>query len=81
MNKKLLLTLFTLVFSNMTFAQNTALKIATFNVSMEALNYVEAKRGEPVNVSTKTLATALASQHQQIKNIATRVEVGFVVEI
>ena len=70
MNKKLLLTLFTLVFSNMTFAQNTALKIATFNVSMEALNYVEAKRGEPVNVSTKTLATALASQHQQIKNIA-----------
>ena len=70
MNNKLLLTLFTLVFSNMTIAQDISLKIATFNVSMEALNYVEAKRGEPVNVSTKTLATALASQHQQIKNIA-----------
>jgi len=50
--------------------QATTLKIATFNVSMEALNYTEHKRGAPVNVSTKTLANALANDHQQIKNIA-----------
>ncbi len=50
--------------------QATTLKIATFNVSMEALNYTEHKRGTPVNVSTKTLANALADDHQQIKNIA-----------
>lgn len=54
----------------MTNAQATTLKIATFNVSMEALNYGEHKRGEPVNVSTKTLANAIANDHQQIKNIA-----------
>jgi len=54
----------------MTNVQATTLKIATFNVSMEALNYVEHKRGEPVNVSTKTLANAIANDHQQIKNIA-----------
>lgn len=54
----------------MTSVQATTLKVATFNVSMEALNYSEHKRGEPVNVSTKTLANALASDHQQIKNIA-----------
>ena len=54
----------------MSSVQATTLKVATFNVSMEALNYSEHKRGEPVNVSTKTLANALASDHQQIKNIA-----------
>lgn len=54
----------------MTNVQATTLKIATFNVSMEALNYVEYKRGETPNVSTKTLANALKSDHQQIKNIA-----------
>ncbi|KGJ95068.1 Endonuclease/exonuclease/phosphatase [Colwellia psychrerythraea] len=50
--------------------QATTLRIATFNVSMEALNYSEHKRGEAANVSTNTLANALASDHQQIKNIA-----------
>lgn len=55
---------------NMTNVQATTLKVATFNVSMEALNYSEHKRGETANVSTKTLADALASDHQQIKNIA-----------
>lgn len=54
----------------MSSVQATTLKVATFNVSMEALNYSEHKHGEPVNVSTKTLANALASDHQQIKNIA-----------
>ncbi|WP_019027582.1 endonuclease/exonuclease/phosphatase family protein [Colwellia piezophila] len=54
----------------MTNVQATTLKIATFNVSMEALNYSEHKRGETANVSTNTLANALSSDHQQIKNIA-----------
>jgi len=54
----------------MTNVQATTLKIATFNVSMEALNYTEHKSDTPVNVSTKTLANALASDHQQIRNIA-----------
>lgn len=69
-NKKLFFTLLTWVFSTMATAQETTLKIATFNVSMEALNYIEHKRGTPVNVSEKTLSEALASGHQQIKNIA-----------
>ncbi len=54
----------------MTNVQATTLKVATFNVSMEALNYVEHKRGTPVNVSTDTLTKALSGDHQQIKNIA-----------
>jgi endonuclease/exonuclease/phosphatase family metal-dependent hydrolase len=58
------------VLPTMTIAQETTLKIATFNVSMEALNYVAHKRGESPNVSGKTLSGALASDHQQIKNIA-----------
>lgn len=69
--KKLLI--FALLFcgiSPMTYVHATTLKIATFNVSMEALNYSEHQRGEPANVSSKTLADALASDHQQIKNIA-----------
>ncbi|WP_448555392.1 endonuclease/exonuclease/phosphatase family protein [Thalassotalea montiporae] len=46
------------------------IKIATFNVSMEALNYLP--RGERGQVTPKgsELTAALASQHQQIKNIA-----------
>jgi len=35
---------------NMTNVQATTLKVATFNVSMEALNYSEHKRGETANV-------------------------------
>lgn len=54
----------------MTNVQATTLKVATFNVSMEALNYGEHKHDAPVNVSTKTLANAIANDHQQIKNIA-----------
>ena len=70
MKKTLFIPLLALVFSNMTIAHETSLKIATFNVSMEALNYIDRKRGEPLNVSGKTLSKALASDHQQIKNIA-----------
>ncbi|REL26844.1 endonuclease/exonuclease/phosphatase family protein [Thalassotalea euphylliae] len=46
------------------------IKIATFNVSMEALNYLpKGERGQVVP-SGNELTTALNSQHQQIKNIA-----------
>ena len=34
---------------------------------MEALNYIEHKKGDPLNVADKTLSEALASDHQQIK--------------
>ncbi|PKI16748.1 endonuclease/exonuclease/phosphatase family protein [Colwellia sp. 12G3] len=70
MNKYSIIALLAWMFSTMTIAQDTTLKVATFNVSMEALNYVEHKRGESPNVSGKTLSQALASDHQQIKNIA-----------
>ena len=45
-------------------------RIATFNVSMEALNYVEHTQGQQPKVNGKELTTALSSDHQQIKNIA-----------
>ena len=70
MKKYSIIALFAWVFPTMTIAQETTLKIATFNVSMEALNYVAHKRGEAPNISGKTLTKALASDHQQIKNIA-----------
>ena len=70
MKKLLIFALLFCGFFGMTSVQATTLKIATFNVSMEALNYSDHKRGEPAHVSTKTLAEALASDHQQIRNIA-----------
>jgi endonuclease/exonuclease/phosphatase family metal-dependent hydrolase len=70
MKKYSIIALLIWVFPHMTIAQDTTLKIATFNVSMEALNYVEHKRGESPNVSGEILSNALASDHQQIKNIA-----------
>jgi len=51
----------------MSTTQATQLKVATFNVSMEALNY---KSLEANHVSSKSLQIALESGHQQIKNIA-----------
>ena len=70
MKKYSIIALLIWVFPHMTIAQDTPLKIATFNVSMEALNYVEHKRGESPNVSEETLKKALKSDHQQIRNIA-----------
>jgi len=70
MKKYSIIALLAWVFPTMTIAQETTLKIATFNVSMEALNYVAHERGEAPKVSGKTLTKALASDHQQIKNIA-----------
>jgi len=70
MKKHSIIALFSLVLPYMSIAQATTLKIATFNVSMEALNYIDHKRGELLNVSENTLLNALQSDHQQIKNIA-----------
>ena len=70
MKKYSIIALLTWVFPYMTMAQETILKIATFNVSMEALNYIEHNEAGPLNVADKTLSEALASDHQQIKNIA-----------
>jgi len=46
------------------------LRIATFNVSMEALNYVPYQRGVEPNVTGTELKQALSNNSQQIKNIA-----------
>ena len=46
------------------------LRFATFNVSMEALNYVPYVRGKEAHVTGNELTKALQSGRQQIKNIA-----------
>ncbi len=76
MKKYSFITLLALSFSNFIMAQPTQLKVATFNVSMEALNYVSHKRGEMPDVSGQTLKAALKSGHQQIKNIAEIIQRG-----
>jgi hypothetical protein len=50
--------------------QANSLRVATFNVSMEALNYVPYERGVTPKLTGAELASALANQHQQIRNIA-----------
>lgn len=47
-----------------------SLRIATFNVSMEALNYLPYRKDRQYAPSGDELSNALASDHQQIKNIA-----------
>ena len=49
---------------------SSSLRIATFNVSMEALNYLPSELGKERKPTGKELATALANDNQQIKNIA-----------
>ncbi len=46
------------------------LRVATFNVSMEALNYVPYSRADDAKITGKELEIALAQNHQQIRNIA-----------
>lgn len=58
------------MFSTISIAQEATFKIATFNVSMEALNYIDYKHDNSLKVSRKILSKALANGHQQIKNIA-----------
>lgn len=70
MKKYSIIAILAWVLPTMTIAQETALKVATFNVSMEALNYIEQKRSKSPSVTGKILSQALANDHQQIKNIA-----------
>jgi len=49
---------------------NPSLRVATFNVSMEALNYAKRIEGKPTKLIGNELINALKSDHQQIKNIA-----------
>jgi len=60
----------TIALTYMSSAQATQLKVATFNVSMEALNYQSDENQEVNVVSNKSLPQALESNHQQIRNIA-----------
>ena len=54
----------------MAFETPTKLRLATFNVSMEALNYVNRSSGNTSSVSGAELAQALQQNSLQIKNIA-----------
>lgn len=68
-----LLTQLLLLMTLPTIAKDTGkhmLRIATFNVSMEALNYVKREKGQTPSVDGSELLSALKSNHQQIKNIA-----------
>ena len=70
MKKSLLHITMTLALTYMSTAQADQLKIATFNVSMEALNYQSQENRETSKVTNKALQIALDTNHQQIKNIA-----------
>jgi len=72
-NAKLLVSIFfSLIMSSkgMTIEAPTTLRVATFNVSMEALNYAENIDMYTPNINNNELSHALKSNNQQIKNIA-----------
>ncbi|WP_448547277.1 endonuclease/exonuclease/phosphatase family protein [Thalassotalea fusca] len=70
MNKIKLAVATALFMTQVNASEVNTIRVATFNVSMEALNYVERKKGEQPKVTGNELSHALANQHQQIKNIA-----------
>jgi endonuclease/exonuclease/phosphatase family metal-dependent hydrolase len=70
MKKSILHISLTLALTYMSTTQASQLKIATFNVSMEALNYQPQESREVPNVTSKALQIALDNNHQQIRNIA-----------
>lgn len=60
-----------LALPTLTIAQTSeSLRVATFNVSMEALNYLPYNKNNPQKPTGNELLNALKSQHPQIKNIA-----------
>jgi hypothetical protein len=61
---------FVLSSKGMTIETPTNLRVATFNVSMEALNYAEKTKLNSEHIDSNELTHALQSKHQQIKNIA-----------
>ena len=70
MKKSLLHLTMTLALTYMSTTQAEQLKIATFNVSMEALNYQPQGNRDMSTVTNKALQIALDNNHQQIRNIA-----------
>jgi predicted extracellular nuclease len=70
--KLLIAIFFSLIILNngMAIEMPTKLRVATFNVSMEALNYAEEIKGHTPHISGSELTHALQNDHQQIKNIA-----------
>lgn len=70
--KRLTFIFFSLIMTStgMTTEAPTRLRVATFNVSMEALNYVDKSKSDPVNINRNELTYALQNNNQQIKNIA-----------
>ncbi|NQZ82220.1 MAG: endonuclease/exonuclease/phosphatase family protein [Colwellia sp.] len=58
------------VMAKETIPAHPQLRVATFNVSMEALNYLPYVRGKAPNVKGNELSLALNENNQQIKNIA-----------
>jgi len=71
MKKYFLHLTMTLTLTYMSTTQAEQLRVATFNVSMEALNYQPHNKGrEKANVNKNTLKTAIDSNHPQIRNIA-----------
>ena len=70
MKKSILHISLTLALTYMSTTQASQLKVATFNVSMEALNYQPQENREMSNVTSKALQVALDNNHQQIRNIA-----------
>ena len=70
MKKSLLHLTMTMALTYMSTTQAEQLKIATFNVSMEALNYQPQGNRDMSTVTNKALQIALDNNHQQIRNIA-----------
>ncbi|WP_076417893.1 endonuclease/exonuclease/phosphatase family protein [Colwellia sp. UCD-KL20] len=70
----LLLAILPLLIIGLSMANETEtpqkLRIATFNVSMEALNYLPYVKGQAPSVKGNELGTQLKNNHQQIRNIA-----------
>jgi hypothetical protein len=66
------LIFFSLKFSStgMTQEMPTNLRVATFNVSMEALNYADKIQRDTANINSNELTQALHNNHLQIRNIA-----------
>jgi len=50
--------------------ESSTIRVATFNVSMEALNYLPYVKGKTPVVKGDELINALNSNHQQVRNIA-----------
>tara|TARA_B110000211_G_scaffold140568_1_gene160658 strand:- start:14581 stop:15795 length:1215 start_codon:yes stop_codon:yes gene_type:complete len=72
---KTLLTTSLLIYSGMAMSKAaetplSKLRVATFNVSMEALNYLPPSAHKDAKVNGNELAIALTQNHQQIRNIA-----------